>query len=240
MTIYKAPYIIVALDFSDEKQAITLVNQLDPQHCRLKVGNEMFTRLGPVWVEQLIQRGFNVFLDLKFHDIPNTVAQACSSAAALGVWMVNLHLSGGRRMVEAARNALDKTTSGKQRPLLIGVTVLTSMLEEDLQEIGLSSSTTEQVQRLTRIGMQAGLDGVVCSGQEAALLKAEYGQEICLVVPGIRMPTSQPDDQRRTMTPSEAKKAGADYLVIGRPITQALEPIKIIHSIEIDISTKDM
>jgi orotidine-5'-phosphate decarboxylase len=268
MKSFNPPYIIVALDFPQDKPALELVKQLDPKRCRLKIGNEMFTRFGPALVEKLIYQGFDIFLDLKFHDIPNTVANACTSASALGVWMVNLHLSGGRRMVEAARNAIDKTagshttsnvtsapsatsqpasiSTSYSRPLLIGVTVLTSFLDDDLREIGLQETTTEHVKRLAQLGMQAGLDGVVCSGQEAAMLKSEFGQKICLVVPGIRLPQlvaghGQPsDDQRRTMTPSEAKRAGADYLVIGRPITQASNPLDIIHSIEIDISDKGM
>jgi orotidine-5'-phosphate decarboxylase len=266
MKLFNPPHIIVALDFPQEKQAIELVKQLDPKRCRLKIGNEMFTRYGPALVEKLIHLGFDIFLDLKFHDIPNTVANACTAASALGVWMVNLHLSGGRRMVEAARNAIDKaasapvtssvtshssnmsptvaTSTSYARPLLIGVTVLTSFLDEDLREMGIEGTITDHVKRLAHLGMQAGLDGVVCSGQEAAMLKSEFGQKICLVVPGIRLPQSvaeKPvDDQRRTMTPREAKRAGADYLVVGRPITQAPNPLEIIHSIEIDISDKDV
>lgn len=217
--------VIVALDFPYQEQALEVADQLDPALCRLKVGKELYTREGPAILKALHQRDFQVFLDLKFHDIPNTVAKACAVAADLGVWMVNVHASGGRRMLEAARQAVAQAGSGT---LLIGVTVLTSMEREDLQEIGLDCDPLEQVLRLARLTQSCGLDGVVCSAREAGLLRQQSGQGFCLVTPGIRPAGSAPDDQRRTLTPAEARAAGVDYLVLGRPIAQAARPAQAL------------
>lgn len=215
--------VIVALDFADRQQALALVEQLSPEQCRLKVGKEMFTLFGPEFVKELISRGFDVFLDLKFHDIPNTVAKAVAAAAELGVWMVNVHASGGLKMMQAAKAAL--SPYGDKAPLLIGVTVLTSMVDEELPELGVkANSAREQVQLLAALVQQAGLDGVVCSAQEAPALKAAFGATFKLVTPGIRPVGADVGDQQRILTPSAAIAAGSDYLVIGRPITQAPEP----------------
>jgi orotidine-5'-phosphate decarboxylase len=215
--------IIVALDVPNLEMALSLADELDPKQCRLKVGKELFTRSGPEVLTQLQQRGFELFLDLKFHDIPNTVARACAVAADLGVWMVNVHVSGGMRMLEAARRAVDLEGSGT---LLIGVTVLTSMEREDLVAIGLDVDPLEQVMRLSRLAHAAGLDGVVCSSREAVPIRQALGSPFALVCPGIRPATASKDDQRRTMTPLEAMQAGVDWLVIGRPITEAAQPAK--------------
>ncbi len=220
--------IIVALDFSSAADAHTLIEQLDPARCRLKVGKELFTRSGPAFVKQLVKQGFDVFLDLKFHDIPNTVARACQAGADLGVWMLNVHALGGRKMLEAARHALD----GNDAPKLIAVTILTSMGDEDLQEIGLQVSAAEQVKRLARLSHEAGLDGVVCSPQEISLLRAELDTTFELVTPGIRPQWSVTGDQKRIMTPAQAMQAGSNYLVIGRPITQADDPMQALQKIE--------
>ena len=198
---------------------------------RLKVGKELFTSAGPQLVEKLVGRGFDVFLDLKFHDIPNTVAQACKAAAQLGVWMVNVHTLGGRRMMETTREVLDALP---QRPLLIGVTVLTSMNEADLAEIGLPAPAI-QVERLARLAKASGLDGVVCSAQESALLKVACGKDFKLVTPGIRPASASLDDQNRVMTPEAAMAAGSDYLVIGRPITQSTDPVATLRAINASI-----
>ena len=213
--------IIVALDFPNADAALALAAQLDPAQCRVKVGKELFTRCGPAIVEALQAKGFDVFLDLKFHDIPNTTAMAVKAAAELGVWMVNVHCSGGLRMMAACRNELDKLSGAK--PLLIGVTVLTSMEREDLSGIGLDVEPKTQVLRLARLAQQAGMDGLVCSAQEASVLKVAHPQ-LQLVTPGIRPAGSAEDDQRRILTPSQALQAGSDYLVIGRPISQAANP----------------
>lgn len=225
--------IIVALDFATETEALTLVERLDPARCRLKVGKELFTRLGPSFVAGLQQRGFEVFLDLKFHDIPNTVAAACAAAADLGVWMVNVHVTGGARMIEAAR---DRLSQMNQPPLLIGVTVLTSMDTSDLAAIGCPGSPRERVLALAQLGQSSGLDGIVCSPLEAAAVRAALGSEFLLVTPGVRPAGAVADDQKRVMTPSAAIAAGADYLVIGRPITQAADPLAAIAAIERDLS----
>jgi len=224
--------IIVALDFADAAPALALVERLDPALCRLKVGKELFTVAGPQLVRALAARGFEVFLDLKFHDIPNTVAAACRAAAGLGVWMMNVHASGGRRMMTAAREALADLP---QRPLLIAVTVLTSMSAEDLAEIGIEGEPADQVLRLARLSQQCKLDGVVCSAQEAAMLSADLGHDFHLVTPGIRPAGSDAGDQRRVMTPSEALRAGATDLVIGRPITAAADPLAALKQIQSDI-----
>ncbi|SMF21216.1 orotidine-5'-phosphate decarboxylase [Pseudogulbenkiania subflava] len=225
--------VVVALDFADANSALAFAARLDPAECRVKVGKELFTASGRALVESLAARGFQVFLDLKFHDIPNTVAHACKVAAEAGVWMVNVHASGGRRMMTAAREALEQYS---QRPLLIAVTVLTSMEAADLAEIGITVPPQEQVLRLARLTRDSGLDGVVCSAQEASLLKTELGTEFKLVTPGIRLPDSAADDQRRVMTPTAALAAGADYLVIGRPITKAAEPLEVLCKINQDIA----
>ncbi len=224
----KGPKIIVALDFPDSRTALDLVQRLTPQLCRLKVGKELFTRAGPAFVERLIDAGFEVFLDLKFYDIPNTVAAACAAAAELGVWMVNVHASGGRRMMRAAREQLEGFA---RRPLLIGVTVLTSIEREDLTEIGLAGTPEENVQRLAALAKDSGLDGVVCSPREAQGLKQALGQEFLLVTPGVRPAFAAADDQRRVMTPAQALAAGSDYLVIGRPVTAAADPLQALIAI---------
>ncbi|HDR0673142.1 TPA: orotidine-5'-phosphate decarboxylase [Pasteurella multocida] len=221
--------IIVALDYEKEEEALRLVDQIDPSLCRLKVGKEMFTTLGTKFVKALHDRNFDVFLDLKFHDIPNTVARAVRSAADLGVWMVDLHASGGLRMMEEAKKILEPY--GKDAPLLISVTVLTSMEDLDLLQIGINASPMEQVIRLANLTQRAGLDGVVCSPQEVEILRANCGKDFKLVTPGIRPIGSDFGDQRRVMTPAGAIQAGSDYLVIGRPITQADNPAEVLKSI---------
>ena len=225
---YHDPKIVVALDFAEAKQALAFVDRIDPTLCRVKVGKELFTAEGPRFVEELVKRDFGVFLDLKFHDIPNTVAKACEAAARLGVWMLNVHASGGRAMMEAARNAVDKSS---QQPLLIAVTVLTSMDQSALNEIGISGNLQDQVLRLALLTEQAGLDGVVCSAQEATLLRQHVKQDFCLVTPGIRPAAASKDDQSRVVTPADALQQGSSYLVIGRPITQAADPLKVLHAI---------
>jgi orotidine-5'-phosphate decarboxylase len=221
--------VIVALDYENQADALAFVDKIDPSCCRLKVGKEMFTLFGPEFVKQLHARGFSVFLDLKFHDIPNTCSKAVRAAAELGVWMVNVHAVGGEKMMTAAREIIEPY--GKDRPLLIGVTVLTSMEQSDLAGTGISVSPQEQVMRLAKLTQRSGLDGVVCSAQESSLLKAELGQDFALVTPGIRPAGSAAGDQKRIMTPVEAIKAGSDYLVIGRPITQAASPAQVLADI---------
>lgn len=221
--------IVVALDFDNKNKALNLIDKLDPNLCRLKVGKEMFTLFGPQFITEIHDRGFDVFLDLKFHDIPNTVAKAVTAAAELGVWMTNVHATGGLAMMQAAREAL--RPYGDNAPLLIAVTVLTSMTDEELPLIGINCSAEEQVKRLASLTHQAGLDGVVCSAREAEMLKAEFGKEFKLVTPGIRPEGSDAGDQQRIMTPKQALIAGSDYLVIGRPITQAADPLAALHEI---------
>ncbi|MEW5756863.1 MAG: orotidine-5'-phosphate decarboxylase [Pseudomonadota bacterium] len=223
-----AARIVVALDYAEARDALELAAKLDPQRCRVKVGKELFTRAGPALVEQLMQRGFDVFLDLKFHDIPTTVAKACAAAADLGVWMVNVHALGGRRMMAAAREAI---AACAHQPILIAVTVLTSMGEEDLRELGLTVSPQEQALKLAALARAAGMDGVVCSAQEVRSLHAVW-PAACLVTPGIRPAWSQPGDQVRVMTPRQAMAAGSSYLVIGRPITAAADPLQALARIE--------
>lgn len=225
--------IVVALDFDNRTQTLELVERLDPQRCRLKIGKELFTSEGPQLVEAVQNKGFDVFLDLKFHDIPNTCAKAVAAAANLGVWMVNVHASGGERMMMAAKEALDKF---QQKPLLIGVTVLTSMEQADLAGIGLDVAPQDQVKRLAQLTKSSGLDGVVCSAQEAVMLKELCGQAFKLVTPGIRPSFAAQGDQRRVMTPKQAIEAGVDYMVIGRPITQANDPIEALTLIEQELS----
>lgn len=222
------PKVVVALDFPKESLALAFVEQLEPSLCRLKVGKELFAIGGPQLVEKLVGKGFDVFLDLKYHDIPNTVAMACKAAADLGVWMLNVHALGGRRMMEAAKEAVMQC---EQPPLLIGVTVLTSMEQSDLAEIGLTGTPKENVLRLAGLAKSSGLDGVVCSAQEASAIRSELGDDFCLVTPGIRPADSANDDQRRIMTPPQAIKAGSSYLVVGRPITQADDPVAVLKSI---------
>ena len=229
----KSP-IIVALDYTSTNDALLLADQLDPTLCRVKVGKELFTREGPSVVKALQTRGFEVFLDLKFHDIPNTVASAVHAAADLGVWMVNVHASGGRRMMTAARERLQQHNYST---LLIAVTVLTSSERSDLAEIGLDVEPIIQVQRLAKLTDDCGLHGVVCSAQEATLLRAAHAQPFALVTPGIRPVGSASDDQRRVMTPKQAVDVGVDYMVIGRPITQAANPIATLQAILADLKT---
>lgn len=224
--------IVVALDFSTASEALEMASRLDPNLCRVKVGKELFTRCGPSIVEALQQQGFEVFLDLKFHDIPNTAAMAVKAAAELGVWMVNVHCSGGLRMMQACREVLE---SFEKKPLLIGVTVLTSMERSDLSGLGLDVEPQEQVLRLATLAEEAGLDGLVCSAQEAPALKAQH-PSLQLVTPGIRPAGSAKDDQRRILTPKDAMKAGSDFLVIGRPITQAEDPVAVLQQIAAELA----
>ena len=244
--------VIVVLDYPNAASAMSLVDQLDPALCRVKVGNELFTASGPALVEALVKRGFDVFLDLKFHDIPNTVAGACTTAAALGIWMLNVHASGGRAMLAAARDAIDSAMSHK--PLLIGVTVLTSMRSSDLADIGVGgvggdagvgADVKTQVLHLAQLCFHAGLDGVVCSAEEAGMLKAALPltkastKNFLKVTPGIRLPGDAKGDQQRVVTPVDAIKMGADYLVIGRSITRAKEPIATLHEINNQLEALD-
>lgn len=225
--------IIVALDYPQQDKALALVDRLDPSLCRLKVGKEMFTRLGPSFIEVLRGRGYELFLDLKFHDIPNTVAAACDAAADLGVWMMNLHASGGRRMMEAARERLEART---HRPHLVAVTILTSLSDEEIHEVGFSGDSAENVSRLAKLTRQVGLDGVVCSPREAAMLRRDLDDDFLLVTPGVRPRQAAQDDQRRVMTPGDAIQAGSSYLVVGRPITGADDPIQALRSINQEIA----
>ncbi|WP_373332525.1 orotidine-5'-phosphate decarboxylase [Thiopseudomonas alkaliphila] len=220
--------IIVALDFPTHDAALAMAARLNPAQCRVKVGKELFTRCGPAVVEALQAKGFEVFLDLKFHDIPNTTAMAVKAAAELGVWMVNVHCSGGLKMMGACREELEKRSG--MNPLLIGVTVLTSMEQADLAGIGLDLAPQEQVLRLAGLAAQAELDGLVCSAQEAVELKSNFPQ-LSLVTPGIRPAGSAANDQKRILTPAQAIQAGADYLVVGRPITQAADPALMVEQI---------
>jgi orotidine-5'-phosphate decarboxylase len=222
------PKIIVALDYADASSAIKLVNQLDPALCRLKVGKELFTAAGPQLVEQLARSNFGVFLDLKFHDIPNTVAKACAAASNLGVWMLNVHASGGLEMMQAAQQAVQDTVS---KPILIAVTVLTSMNQVGLSQIGIQTELATHVLNLAILTQQAGLNGVVCSALEAQILREKLGSEFCLVTPGIRPANVNQDDQSRVVTPANALKNGSSYLVIGRPITKAENPLKALEAI---------
>jgi orotidine-5'-phosphate decarboxylase len=234
------PKIIVALDFPDADSALALSRQLSPALCRLKVGKELFTAAGPALVEKLAQSGFGIFLDLKFHDIPNTVAQACNSAARLGVWMLNVHALGGRAMLDAAREAIRSSTD---RPLLTAVTILTSMGAQDLSEVGITGSAEDAVSRLAALTDDCRLDGVVCSALEASRLRRERRPGFLFVTPGIRPATESGgtqqrpgDDQKRVMTPKLALEAGASYLVIGRPITRAPDPLAALRAIHHEIA----
>ncbi|HBB7782568.1 orotidine-5'-phosphate decarboxylase [Escherichia coli] len=221
--------VVVALDYHNRDAALAFVDKIDPRDCRLKVGKEMFTLFGPQFVRELQQRGFDIFLDLKFHDIPNTAAHAVAAAADLGVWMVNVHASGGARMMTAAHEAL--VPFGKDAPLLIAVTVLTSMEASDLADLGVTLSPADYAERLAALTQKCGLDGVVCSAQEAVRFKQVFGQEFKLVTPGIRPQGSEAGDQRRIMTPEQALAAGVDYMVIGRPVTQSVDPAQTLKAI---------
>lgn len=221
--------IVVALDYDNRDKALAFIDRIDPRDCRLKVGKEMFTLFGPQLVRDIQARGFDVFLDLKFHDIPNTTAHAVAAAAELGVWMVNVHASGGARMMTAAREAL--LPFGNDAPLLIAVTVLTSMEASDLADLGIAATPAELAERLARLTQNCGLDGVVCSAQEAVRFKSELGQSFKLVTPGIRPVGSDAGDQRRIMTPQQAQTAGVDFMVIGRPITQSANPSQTLRDI---------
>ena len=226
--------IIVALDHSTSAEALALVERLGNADYAVKVGKELFTREGPAIARTLVARGRRVFLDLKYHDIPNTVAAAVKAAAELGVWMLNVHLSGGREMLHAARDSLNAYTP---RPLLIGVTVLTSLNAAELSVLGVVDSPAAQVLRLTRLAHDCGLDGVVCSPQEIAAVKSEFGTPFLTVTPGIRSSNASLDDQQRTATPAFAVKAGGDYLVIGRPLTRASDPAAALAAIIDEIAS---
>ena len=220
--------IIVPLDMPRLTEALALAARLDPKLCRLKIGKELFVAAGPEAVSRVHERGFEVFLDLKFHDIPSTVAGACRSAARLGVWMMNVHASGGEAMMRAAREAVDSVA---RPPILIAVTVLTSLTGPELEHVGLAGSVMENVERLARLARACGLDGVVCSAQEATQVRQATGADFTLVTPGIRLAADAPDDQARVVTPREAVRLGADYLVIGRPITGSPDPAATLQSI---------
>lgn len=217
--------IIVAIDASNQRDALALADQMNPEYCRLKVGKELFTQLGPQIVKDLHQRGFEVFLDLKFHDIPNTTAQAVLAAAELGVWMVNVHASGGRNMMQTT---VQRLKDGGYKTHLIAVTVLTSMGREDLLEVGLDIDPVDQVLRLAKLAQSSGLDGVVCSAQEAPVLRQALGSEFLLVTPGIRPAGAAADDQKRIVTPQQAIADGVNHMVIGRPITRADNPAQAL------------
>ena len=229
----KDPRIIVALDFSSAEQALILADKLDPMLCRVKVGKELFIATGPQLVERLMDKGFEVFLDLKFHDIPSTVANACKAAASLGVWMTNVHALGGIKMLAAARNALPSGTTK-----LIAVTLLTSMGPDDLNSIGLNREPVCVVQKLAFLARNCGLDGIVCSALETARLRQIMGTNFCLVTPGIRPVDSSVDDQKRIATPRKAIQNGADYLVIGRPISQTIDPLAMLMRLNNEIETQ--
>lgn len=229
------PKVIVALDYDNEADALDFVSKVEPNSCNVKVGKELFTVAGPQLVSRLIDLGFRVFLDLKFHDIPNTVAKAVKAACNLGVWMVDVHASGGRVMMEAAANEIAKLPATSQHPLLIGVTVLTSMDAQQLKDIGITCEPIEQVKRLAKLALDSGLNGVVSSARESAIIKETCGAKFINVTPGIRPAGGNLGDQIRVMTPQDAILAGSDYLVIGRPITQAAEPSAVLKAINHDI-----
>ena len=235
MTLPKVtdPKVIVALDFPSADAALNLARELDASQCRVKVGKELFTRAGPALVEQLQKFGFDVFLDLKYHDIPNTTAQACRAAAELGVWMVNVPALGGRRMMEAAREAVQAT---RHQPLLIAVTILTSLDADELHEVGLAGTPAENVLRLAQLAADSGLDGVVCSPQEVAALRKMVSGDFRLVTPGVRPAGAAVGDQKRITTPEQAIALGSSYLVVGRPITQAENPLLALADINAAIS----
>jgi len=223
--------IIVALDYSNEEQALEFVNKVTPDLCKLKIGKELFTTAGPRFVEKIVEKNFDVFLDLKFHDIPNTVMKACNAASELGVWMVNVHALGGKTMMQAAKEGVSNSPTK-----LIAVTILTSMGQEDLSQIGIQSPVQDQVVNLASLANEAGLDGVVCSAKEVIVLRQQLNKEFLLVTPGIRPKGNESSDQKRVMTPAEAMNAGSSYLVIGRPITQSDSPIATLESILLEIA----
>ena len=225
--------VIVALDYADAQSAMALVDRLDPSACKVKVGKELFTAAGPAFVSAVARRGFDVFLDLKFHDIPNTVAQACKAAAQLGVWMINVHALGGRAMMQAAREAIE---SAPRKPKLIAVTVLTSMAETDLREVGIEASPLAAAMKLARLAGDCGLDGVVCSAHEAGEIRDRIGRDFLRVTPGIRLPEDSSGDQKRVMTPQVAIESGASYLVIGRSVIRAADPLAVLARINREIA----
>ena len=235
-----APRIFVALDFPDAAGARAMLDRLDPARCGVQVGKELFTAAGPDFVRDCVARGFRVFLDLKYHDIPNTVAGACAAAARLGVFMLNVHASGGEAMLRAARDGADRAAreSGRRAPLAIAVTVLTSLDDGDLPAIGVAGTAQAQVLRLAKLAQACGFDGVVCSAREAPLLRAACGADFVLVTPGIRLAEAAADDQSRVTTPAAALQAGADYLVIGRPVTQAKDPRATLDAIAHDLGER--
>ena len=228
--------VIVALDYADAKSAMALVDRLQPSACKLKVGKELFTAAGPALVATIAQRGFDIFLDLKFHDIPNTVAQACKAAAQLGVWMINVHALGGRGMMNAAREAIE---AAPRRPNLIAVTVLTSMAEPDLREVGIDASPLAEAMKLAELAAECGLDGVVCSAHEAAAIRDRLGSRFLRITPGIRLPDDRAGDQKRVMTPLLAVECGASYLVIGRSVTRAADPLAMLERINREIAVAE-
>lgn len=230
MTKTLSPRIIVAIDFDDAVSAHRFLEKLDPTLCRLKIGSALFTRCGPSIVEAFVKKGFDIFLDLKFHDIPNTVSQAIKAACDGGVWMVNVHVSGGEAMLKAAVETIHKS---HHKPLLIGVTVLTSLVQHDLKTLGIQENMSEHVLRMAHLAQRTGLSGVVCSAQEASLLRQTFGQDFILVTPGIRLATDAKDDQQRVVTPEAAFAAGSDYLVLGRSITHAKDPLSVLQSIAV-------
>ena len=221
--------VIIALDYETQEETLRIAKQLDPKLCRLKIASTLFTHYGPSIIEALQNLGFDIFLDLKYHDIPQQVASACKQAAQLGVWMLTLHCSGGETMMRAAREALD-SIAGK-KPLLVGVTVLTSLSTEDLHQIGYAESLIDTVLALAKMAQHAGMDGVVCSAAEASLLRKTLGDAFLLVTPGIRFADDPADDQKRVVTPELALASGSNYLVIGRPITQAADPMAVLRKI---------
>ena len=227
------PRVIVALDFAAASSAMDLLDRLDPAQCRVKIGKEMFTRAGPTFVERVAARGFEIFLDLKYHDIPNTVAAACAAAADMGVWMMNVHASGGRKMMTAAAERLAKLDD---RPLLIAVTILTSLGQEDIAEIGYQGTPADNVRRLAALAQDSGLDGVVCSPLEVAPLRTDRVAPFLLVTPGVRPAGAATDDQKRIMTPGDAIRAGASYLVVGRPVTGAPDPLASLAAINAEVA----
>jgi orotidine-5'-phosphate decarboxylase len=229
--------VIVALDYPDARSATALVDRLQPAACKVKIGKELFTSAGPAFVDMVAQRGFEIFLDLKFHDIPNTVAQASKAAAQLGVWMINVHALGGRAMMNAAREAIE---SAAHKPKVIAVTVLTSMTETDLREVGIESNALVQVMRLAELASDCGLDGVVCSPLEAAAIRDRLGSRFLRVTPGIRLPEEAAGDQKRIMTPELAIRAGSSYLVVGRSVTRSADPLAVLARINGAISVPEV
>ena len=230
------PKVIVALDYSSAEQAVEFARRARPDLCRLKVGKELFTSAGPAVVDSLQNLGYEIFLDLKFHDIPNTVMKACRAAANLGVWMMNVHASGGRAMMEAAREGVE---TASYRSFIIAVTVLTSMTQRDLAEMEITSDLEKLVVRLCGNTLESGLDGVVCSAREAPLLRREFGDSALLVTPGIRPEWAAQNDQSRIVSPSIALRDGSSYLVIGRPVTEHSNPLEALDLINQEINFAD-